>query len=60
MEAPYCEEELTPEQIMQNCAHCAACIGIIERFTGYDFKASDKEWHHMATVAGCTDCTEYE
>lgn len=53
-------DDLTPEQVMQNCAHCAACIGIIERFTGDDFKASDKEWHHMATLAGCQDCMEYE
>lgn len=53
-------DDLTPEQVMQNCAHCASCIRIIERFTGYDFKASDKEWHYMATLAGCKDCMEYE
>lgn len=53
-------DELTPEQVMQNCAHCAACIRIIERFTDEQFKGNDKCWHHMATIAGCQDCMEYE
>lgn len=53
-------DDLTPEQVMQNCAHCAACIGIIERFTGEQFKGTEKMWHHMATLAGCQDCMEYE
>lgn len=53
-------DELTPEQVMQNCAHCAACIRVIERFTGDDFKGTEKVWLHMATLAGCQDCMEYE
>ena len=53
-------DDLTPEQTMQNCAHCAACIRIIERFTDERFKSTDSGWHRMAVIANCLDCLEYE
>ena len=49
-----------PEQVMQNCAHCAACIRIIERFTDERFKSTDSVWHRMAVIADCLNCLEYE
>ncbi len=55
------EEELTPEQVMQNCVHCPSCIRMIERFTGDSYAViSEAKWKHLASVADCIDCLEYE
>lgn len=54
-------DDLTPEQVMQNCVHCVPCIRMIERFTGDDYTViSDAKWRHLASVAGCADCLECE
>ena len=53
-------DERTPEQMMQTCVHGSACIRIIERFKGVQFRSTDDEWRYVASVAGCADCLEYE
>lgn len=49
---------LSPEEVMEKCAHCSACIRLLELFKG--FELSGRDWRERAAdELGCEDCEEY-